>query len=811
MHSSFKEILARRFSFSIACAVACSASVSHGALDPATRSVAFSKIANAPLYFESNAGQFQNDAQFIARGAECNVMLSPTEAQILLGKSSDAINAPEAVRLQLLGANRAAKISGRDSLSAKANYFVGSDASQWRAGVPLFSKVSVDEVYPGVQVIYYANQSAQLEYDFLLQPGAAPDQIRFQITGADSVTVDAQGNLVLKLGSEEIQQHRPVAYQESRGVRTPVEASYHLNADGAVGFALGQYDKALPLTIDPVLDFLTYLGGKKIEIGQAIALDNNTNIYVAGETLSTGLPVLNPIQFGATNFSKFRGGNNAFGDAFVAKYDNAGVLQFLTYLGGKNDDAARGIVYDPVGNGVWVTGFTDSTNFPLVNPVRSKIGGEVKNARRVPPVDAFICKLDPSGTNLLFSTYFGGDSIDEGLGIAVDAAGGIYVTGITSSTNLLGAAGSGTYQTNLNGLFDGFVTKLTGAEGVYTNAYTTYYGGTNDDYAVSIGVDSGMNSWITGFTFSEDLPPGPSLSIPADVNPFFPDGYDFRSLNTETKPTRRNVHNPKCDAFVAELNSTGTQLLLSSYVGGSNDDFGQQITLDNSDNVYVTGYTLSDNFPTNQPTVLTPTNFVPPVTNQVVFKSPATNFISHVFVLKIVGGALDRSTAFGGSLADQGRAIAVDDNGLVYVTGSQSSTNFFPRPLLVTNSVVGKHGNIKYFGVLTNSPVFTDLSNTNVNIKLRRNGNTNNVFVAVLSSDLTTYVQTMELGGARRDEANGIAVEHSGSAIYLVGTTTSFADFSTTNAAQRHFGGGGKNNNRLSDAFVSKITVAPVP
>ena len=790
--------------------MACAASVARGAEDPGARSVALSKVANAPLYFESNAGQFEGNAAFIARGAECNVSLAPTEARILVGKSTDAdAKGPQAVRLQLLGANPSAKIAGRESLPAKANYFVGSEASQWRAGVPLFSKVSVEEVYPGMQVIYYANQSAQLEYDFVLQPGAVPEQIRFQITGADSVSADAEGNLVLKLNSEEIQQHCPVAYQESHGVRTPVAASYHLNADGTVGFALGQYDKALPLTIDPVLDFQTYLGRKKIEIGQCIALDGSGNIYVAGETLSTGLPVLNPIQFGATNFSKFRGGNNSFGDAFVAKYDNSGVLQFLTYLGGKNDDAARGIVYDPVGAAVWVTGFTDSTNFPLVNPLRSKIGGEVKNAKRVPPVDAFICKLDPSGTSLLFSTYFGGDSIDEGLGIAQDGNGGIYVTGITSSTNLLGVAPDAA-QTKLSGKFDGFVTKLAGAGGAYDVAYTTYYGGTNDDYAVSIAVDSGKNAWLTGFTFSADLPHTNELSLQADVNPFFPDGYAFTNLNTEVKQRRRNVNNEKCDAFVAELNDAGTQLLSSSYVGGSNDDFGQQITI-NSDNVYVTGYTLSDNFPTNQPTVITPTNFVPQVTNQVVFTSPGTKFISHVFVLKIVDGMLERSTAFGGNLADQGRAIAVDDSGQVYVTGSTSSTNFFQRPLLVTNSVVDKRGKTKYFGILTNSPAFTDLINSNVNVKLKHNGNTNNVFVAVLSSDLTQYVQTMALGGAGRDEANGIAVDGSGGAVYLVGSTTSFENFATTNAAQRHFGGNGKNNNRLSDAFISKITVVPVP
>jgi hypothetical protein len=248
---------------------------------------------------------------------------------------------------------------------------------------------------------------------------------------------------------------------------------------------------------------------------------------------------------------------------------------------------------------------------------------------------------------------------------------------------------------------------------------------------------------------------------------------------------------------------------MSSYLGGSNDDFAQQITLDNSGNVYVTGYTSSDNFPTNQPTVITSTNFGPQVTNQIVFTSPGTNFISHVFVVKIVGGALDRSTAFGGSLADQGRAIAVDGSGQVYVTGSVSSTNFFQRPLLVTNSVVDKHGNTKYFGIVTNSPVFTDLSSTNSTVKLRHGANTNDVFVAILTSDLTAYNHTIQLSGTGRDEANGLAVDSSGNTIYIVGTTTSFTNFVTTNAAQKSFGGNGKNNNRLSDAFVGKITVVP--
>jgi hypothetical protein len=808
MSSSATQVLARRIS--IAFVIACSALGARGSQNNSARPVEFSRLANAPLYFESNAGQFEGAGQFIARGSDCTVSLAPTEAQIILSGSSDkGANIPRAVRLQLVGANPSASIAGRDVMPARANYFVGSESSQWRTGIPLFAKVSVDQVYPGVQVIYYVSQSAQLEYDFLLQPGAAAERIQFRITGADSVRVDADGNLVLKIGSQEICQHKPVAFQQNGGARSPVNANYRLNADGTVGFALGEYDHALPLTIDPVLDFLTYLGGKKIEMGHAIAVDGDGNIYVTGETLTTGLATTNFIQFGATNFQKFRGGNNAFGDAFVAKYDNSGVLLFLTYLGGRNDDGAYGIAYDAVGGAIWVAGFTDSTNFPLVNPIRSQVTGQTKNARHIPPTDAFIAKLDVSGTNLLFSTYFGGDSIDEATAITTDAAGSIYVTGLTSSTNL--PVMPDAYQTGIAGDFDAFITKLSGSGTAYTSVYTTYLGGTNVDFALGIVVDSSLNAWVTGLTLSTNFPLVAPLELPPGVNVFFPDGYAGTNLNTGKKITKEKDAEIKSDVFVAQLNPTGTLAPFSSYLGGSNDDVGQQITIDMADNVYITGFTLSDNFPTNQLTA-TPTNFAPPVTNQVVFTSPGTNFHSHVFVAKIVNHLLDRSIAFGGNLSDKGAGIAVDNSGLVYVTGSVGSTNFFQRPLLVTNSTTSiKHGETvtNYFGIATNSPVFTDLSSTNVTVKFKHGANTNDVFVMVLSSDLSTFVNTILLGGPGRDDGEAIAVAPDGHAVYLVGTTTSATNF-TLNAAQPKFGGKG-NNSKISDAFVGKIQMVPSP
>jgi len=775
------------------------------------KAVGFSTIAGAPLYFEANAGQFEGAPQFVARGAACSVFLAPTRAEILLGESSAQSVLSEntsvrSVTLQLIGANPDSRIAGREPMPAKANYFIGNDPAQWRTGVPLFSRVRADDVYPGVQVTYYANQSAQLEYDFLVQPNAHPEQIRFEVGGADSVRVDAAGNLALKIGADEIQQHKPVAYQESRGVRKNVEVSYHLNRDGTVGFALGDYDPGLALVIDPALDFLTYMGGKKLEIGWAITLDAETNVYVAGETLTTALPTTNFIQFGATNFSKFRGGNNAFGDAFVAKYDNSGALQFLTYLGGRTDDGALGIAYDTNSSAVWITGFTDSTNFPLVNPVRAALTGPNKNANRTFATDAFLTKLDPSGSTILFSTYFGGENIDEGVGITADETGSIYLTGLTDSTNLTGMTPGGSFQTVAGGNMDAFIAKLMplGAN-IYTNAYTTFFGGTNTEYGLSIAVDSGHEAWITGLTFSTNLFTTNALQL---TNAFFTNGIVFTNLNAQTNSPHHNTE-AHSDAFVAELSSDGMTVPFSTYLGGSNDDVGEKITIDSADNVYVTGYTLSQDFPTNRITVLpVPTD----VTNQIVFANLGTNFIAHVFVTEISNRALAYSTHFGGSRGDQGIGIAVDNQGQTYVTGSTTSTNFYPTVLLVTNFTTKvQHGVTitNYFGIVTNSVAFTNLSNTNITVRLKHKGNTNDIFLAVLSPEFTNFNQAILLGGPGEDEANALAVDPGGGAVYIVGSTTSTTNFTTTNAAQRIFGGG--KSAKFSDAFVGKIQLAPVP
>ncbi len=806
------DILGRRLSVFVAVALA--AFGARGVENSiAQKTAALSAFGTEPLYFEANAGQSRTPAQFIARGPQCSVLIAPTEADIILGKPSSkpGIHGQEpgrTVRLELVGANPEAKMSGAGRMSASANYFVGNDPAKWQAGIPLFSRVRLEEVYPGVQVIYYANQSAELEYDFQLQAGVNSEQIAFRIEGADYVKIDAAGNLVLKIGNDEIRQHQPVAYQETSAGRIEVRVNYRINQDGTVGFDAGNYDHHLPLVIDPtlvpLLDFLTYMGGKKTDLGWAITLGVDGNVYIAGETLSKDLVTLNPISFPTPNgtnhiFNAFQGGTPSFGDAFVASYDPNGVLRFLTYLGGRRDDGALAIAADST-DGVWITGFTDSTDFPLVDflTTHTNLTGPRNNAKSTFPADAFIAHLSSSGSNLVSSTYFGGMGLDEGVGI-VATNNQVWITGLTTSPDLLAACGvSSAIQTNLAGDIDAFVAEVTDVTNV---AYVTYLGGTNTDIGMSIAVDSKLDAWVTGLTFS--------TNFPGSINNFTNSDTNFAShifSGLDNTNIFKKGHQFHSDGFVSEISPDGSTLLLSSYLGGTNDDSGVHIITDSADNVYITGYTLSGDFPTNVATVPTNTDYP---NNQIVFPDEKTNFDSHVFVMEISGGSILYSTQFGGDNADRGTGIGVDVNGNVYVIGSAASTNFFQTNMVViTNAAdpfsfsTNKHGVITAIpnGFATNNPTFINLSNTNNSILLKHGGNTNDVFIAELSPGLSNFVHSIILGGRAADDANGLAVESDGSAVFIVGSTTSNTNFATTNAAQFDFG-----KAKLPNAFVGKI------
>src|SRR5437899_2135793 len=363
-----------------------------------------------PFQFEANRGQADPRIKFLARGRGCAFYLGAADAVILLDEpplsgaenpaSAKANRAGRAhppvklLRMELAGANPGARVAGLEPLPGKVNYFIGSDPAHLLPDIPTFAKLWYAEVYPGVSLSYYGSDQ-QLEYDFILAPGADPDAIALRIEGVDQLQIDARGDLWLSLGTDQIRHHKPLIYQMVDGVRTEIEGGYRLKDGRTVGFRLSRYDPGKPLVIDPVLSYSTYLGGNSGEIIWDMAVDASGSAYIAGETMSVLTNLVTP---GALQTS-FAGGTGVFGDAFVAKLNPTGsALVYLTYLGGKTDDSALAIALDGQGN-AYLTGFTDSTNFPTTpGAFQSKISGVPEVNFGLFPVEAFVAKLNPNGS-----------------------------------------------------------------------------------------------------------------------------------------------------------------------------------------------------------------------------------------------------------------------------------------------------------------------------------------------------------------------------------------------------------------------------
>ena len=783
------------------------AATSEGA-QPGAEMKTLNALANAPLYFEA-----RRPGEFVARGLQCNILLTPDEAVLTLGKMNNQAasrseeGAPagsKIIRFQFLGSNPQAAMTGLEILPGKANYFIGDNPQDWLTGVPLFSRVQIGEIYPGVSLVYYADESARLEYDIHLQPHVAPERILFRVEGADGVRVDAQGNLVLKIGGGEILQHKPVIYQAAGGRHEHVDGGYRLAGNSTVGFRVGKRDETLPLVIDPSLSFSTYLGGMMRDAGWGIALDANNNIYVAGETVSVGLHTTNVLNvdftnaystvtrhYGGTNYSGSY--NKKFGDAFVAKFSSGGSnLDYLTYLGGRGDDGAFGIAVDPEGN-AYVTGFTDSTNFPIVSPItnstplnssQARLHGSNLNPFHAYPVDAFVAKIGPNGTNLIYSTYLGGNWIDQGYKIAIDNLGNAYVTGFTESTNFPVTANA--FQTNYHGNDEVFVSKIA-FDGTNTwLAYSTFLGGTNNERGQGIVVDNNTYcACVVGYTASTNFPTTNAIHFDGFVftNTVVTKTNGIRYTNEVVYPnfgetTYTNLNNVTnrsfyFDAFVTEISADGSSLVFSSYLGGTNNDVALGVALDANANVYVTGYTESTNFPVTD----YHTNFT--------FWVSRTNRSSDAFVTKLGPGGTNiiYSTTFGGSAQDQGMDIAVDGLGNAYIVGETASTNF-----LGTNTF--ELGSLN----LTNSAGD------------RKKIGTNNVFVAEFNANASAVIYSTYLGGFGNDLGYAIKLDSLGNA-YIVGQTSSTNFPTTTNAFQQSFGG--MKSRKYSDAFIAIISNDP--
>ncbi len=734
---------------------------------PAPASPATISPATLPLYFEANQGQAGTSAQFIAHGNRSEFLVSPDSAELVLSKSGRS--PARAVQMRFVDANPLAEISGLDELSGKINYFIGNDSSKWQTGVPIFSKVGVTGIYPGVNLVYYGN-GRQLEYDFAVAPKADPNSIVIHFDGVDKISIQSNGDLILNLGDDRIVQPGPVIYQVVRGMRKEISGGYKLADAQTIAFSVGEYDHTLPLVIDPILSYSTYFGGTGNDTAWDVAVDTNGFVYVAGDTTSSTFASGKSFSTPGAFQTSYHGGSLT-GDAFIAKFNNSGTnLIYLTYLGGSADDVAASIAVDGSGN-AYLTGWTASPDFPVtVNALYPHIGGTPTRVGY--SSDAFVAELNPGGSNLVFSTYLGGTTSDGGNSIALDSANNIYVTGYASSTNFPvtanayqfhSAVTNWYYQANYNQ--NAFVAEI-GADG--TNLlYSSYFGGINYDTGQSIAVDRSNYVYLTGFTASTNFPVTNAImqTIGANI-------YNGKLFNGSTNQVVGLGLGLGINVFVAKFTPGFSNLVYSTYLGGANDDIAYKVAPDGLGNAYVTGWTVSTNFPitvTNQPADQNG------LTNNLIYGYAIT---TNAFLTKIIwtgtNAVIGPSVVFGGTNAldtDIGYDLALDSAGNIYVTGTSISTNF---------PVGSNQGSL----AATNFSGAAD------------------AFIIAFSNNISGVMYSAFLGGAANSAAYGIAVDPMGNA-YIAGQTYA-ANFPTNNARQTTLSG-------AANTFLAKIISDPTP
>lgn len=574
----------------------------NSAVAPSTVAHAASRISpsfgSLPVTFEPNVGQAPADEKYVVSG-EGAAALTATGV-VLRGGSKP-------VTLEFVGASASARMTATDELPGKANYLHGDDPSAWRTNVPTFASVHVKQLYAGVDLVWYGN-GRSLEYDLVLEAGADPGAVSFTLVGAPAPEIDPDGALL----AGDVRFERPVAYQEVGGARRTVPSGYVTNDDGRVGFRLGEYDRSLPLVIDPEIGYTyTFADSSKDISISGIAVDSTGAAYVAGRTRTEGtggvltvaalVAKLNPegtalvysttisgsagneeardIAVDATGnafitgfafssnfpttagaFQTTKGSPNGTQDAFVAKLAPSGdSIVYASFLGGSGGTSGSRIAIDTGGN-AFVAGFTQSSNFPTTSPAQGTFGG-VR--------DAFLTKVNAAGSAKTYSTYLGGSQSDTGNDVAVDASGNAYVVGVTTSTNFPVTAG--TIQGTSGGGSDGFWAKYDSAG---QRAASTYLGGSGFDSANGVAVDSAGNSFVTGETASPEFP--------------------------LVSPVQATIAGDR-DAFITSLNGSGTATTFSTFYGGTRYDYGTAISLGGTGSIDVVGTTESNDFPTVDP------------------------------------------------------------------------------------------------------------------------------------------------------------------------------------------------------------------
>jgi hypothetical protein len=677
--------------------------------DDLNRQMFMENLSLSPLFFTENQGQwdervlFRADAGgwkmwFTAEGVYYHfvrtVSRSESDEDDLLDPLDVKFNhEPDSIEQLVLnasfvGANLKPDVWGDELMEYKCNYFIGNNPDEWHTDVPNYQSIYFEDIYPGIDLKYYGNRK-QMEYDFIISPGADYSRIQIQYEGAKTLSINSAGELIIETEWGNIIERKPIVYQLSEGKRIEIEGAYELTAGTKFSFRLDDdYNPDLPLVIDPVLVYSTYLGGGAEDYGgDDIAVDDSGNAYVVGVTFSSDFPTFDPYQE-----------YQAAPDAFVTKLSITGEsLIYSTYLGGSGGDDADAIALDGSG-GAYVVGYTNSTDFPIKNQYQTHQGG----------ADIFVTKLSSSGDSLVYSTYLGGSLMDLPSGLALDDSGCTYITGRTYSADF---PTLNPYQTDQEGS-DAFITKL--ANSGDNLVYSTYLGGSSFDVPYGIYVDMSGYAYVTGYTNSSDFP---------TLNPYQTD----QGGN---------------DAFVTKFSSMGSSLIYSTYLGGSGSEIAYSIAVDSSGIAYITGSTMSTDFP-----ILNP------------YQSDQDTTDVFVTMLSSTGSELLYGTYLGGDNLDYSSEILLDSSGSIYIAGYTHSTNF-----------------------PTFNPYQTDRDTTDI-------------FVIKLSSSGDGLLYGTYLGGNGSDVCRAFDLDDMG-CVYLTGRTES-QDFPTLNAFQTYQGG--------SDVFVTKL------
>jgi Beta-propeller repeat len=663
---------------------------------------------NLPLAFVENRGQTDARVRYYAHGPRYAFYLTPDALVLSFARPAEpgATTAGRPVggvnlALRFLGASPGVIVEGEDRVPGELNYLRGDDPARWRTNLPHYTRVIYRGLWRGVDLAL-VDASGSLKYEFRVQPGARVADIRLAYAGADSLTMDGAGALLIGTAMGVLRDSPPVAYQDIGGKRVPVASRYALRkgngAQKAYGFVVGAgYRAEHPLVIDPGLAYSTFLGGTSHESPTALAVDAAGNAYIAGFTQSPDFPTT-PGAFDRTGSAS----NNL--DAFVTKLNPTGTaLVYSTFIGAGNSEWGRAIAVDAAGN-AYVAGQTKSSNFPTTGGAFDRTFN-VDNCPRcgIDQEDAFVTKLNAAGSGLVYSTFLGGTQFDDGMAITVDAAGNAYVAGETGSSNFPTTAGA--FDRTRNGEFDVFVAKLNAAGSALV--YSTYLGGSLVDLPWDIAVDSANTAFVVGDTRSPDFP--------------------------TTAGAFDTTANGAFDGFVTRLNATGSALLYSTFLGGSDMEGAGSIAVDAASNAYVAGATPSADFPT------TPGAF------DTVLDGGYDAFVTK---LDATGSSLVFSTFVGGSEGDSFSGIALDASGSVWLSGSTSSADF---------------------------PATPDA------LDLSFNGSVTDAIVANLDAAGESLLFATFLGGTSNEGSSDVALDGSGN-VYVTGQTMS-PDFPTTPGA----------------------------